>query len=440
MGTATVILHNFTVSALELTEAHRNWGNWGRQPPGRLTPGEQGSFEGVTDWAGTSGTVRYRTTTSTDPSQGVVREARELVVQWSCPVVGEDECDAFFSALHGGGEDDCPFAADIRKIDDARWVVNVVDNPAYSAATLTPGGSFSGYHGPGCASWGPDRLDLVSTTGSPDLLHRWYRDGVGWSGWETISMPPTRRQAAHLVPRWHAVAWGADRLDAFGVAGGHLEHVWYDGGGPGWGRWDDLGGEDLAGPLAVASSRTGDIDVLAVTDAGSIVHLAHARGAWSQWTHLDVLGTAANPLMIAAASPGPGIVDLFTVRSDSAVWRARRTDAGWSGWSPVGIAPSPLLELDSGSLSAVFDGSRFHLFAQAVGANLVQAEEQEFAVAGKEPGWNDWSYLAAGVDAVSSACRRGTTLHVLARTDRHLVNLFLPAQDANGQLGRELLD
>ena len=300
---------------------------------------------------------------------------------------------------------------------------------AYAVANHTVGGIFSQYHGPSATSWGPDRIDLVAAADAGTLLHRYYELGRGWFGWETISPSEAGRDPLAHVPRWHSCSWGPNRLDVFGVKNGHLEHVWYQGGAndPGWGNFDDLGGQALTGYLAVAAPARGRLEVMAIDESGAIQHLSFGPGGWSTWSTVEALGHVANRLMFTATSPEHGVVDLFTVMAgdhQGLLSRARYTPgAGWGLWEPLGRGPAPL-DLNSGSLAAASDGSKMWLFGMAAeGGNLMFTREFEWMLPGQQRGWADWQYLTSA-DHGGSACRRGTALHVFASIDEHPANVY----------------
>ena len=297
---------------------------------------------------------------------------------------------------------------------------------AYASPVRANGGTFQDYYGPSAASSGPDRIDLFASADAGSLLHRFYQDGQGWSGWETVSPSQPGRDPRSHVPRWWSCSWGQDRFDVFGVKNGHLEHLWYQGGvdGPGWGDYDDLGGDGLTQYLAVAAPSPGRLDVMGIDEAGAIQHLAFGPAGWSTWSAVDKLGTVANPLMFAAASSENGVTSLFTVLAEpeGQLCRAKHSpDNGWQVWEILGAGPAPL-NLNMG-LTAAAVGNRMWLFGMADERVLSYTRELPLAQREHPIRWAPWTLLAP-VTRVGSACRRGTSMHVFGSIDGHPANVY----------------
>jgi len=129
-------------------------------------------------------------------------------------------------------------------------------------------------------------LEVFAVTLDGELRHRWH-DG-SWSPWTAMPLPRDTR-ALHIGA-------GADGqwLDLFIVsATGRLLHRWW-GEYKGWSGWNDWGG-DFAGPVYVASVHEHHNEVWTYR-GGALVHSWLASGTWSDWwafnwTDRDSLGS-----------------------------------------------------------------------------------------------------------------------------------------------------
>ncbi len=72
-----------------------------------------------------------------------------------------------------------------------------------------------------------------------------------WGGWEGLG--------GVLVSQPHAVSWGPNRLDVFGVGTDHaVWHRWWD--GSNWGGWESLGGSVIS-PVSATSWAANRLDL-----------------------------------------------------------------------------------------------------------------------------------------------------------------------------------
>ncbi|MBW4717124.1 hypothetical protein [Saccharothrix obliqua] len=108
---------------------------------------------------------------------------------------------------------------------------------------------------PAAVSWrSGTRLDVFVRGEDAHLWHKWWTDGVGWSGWEDLG--------GDIASAPSVISFDDGRLDVFArSAGNTLLHRWWTAGG-GWSGSEDLGGDIRHSP---AAAKTGHrrIDVLA---------------------------------------------------------------------------------------------------------------------------------------------------------------------------------
>jgi len=180
-----------------------------------------------------------------------------------------------------------------------------------------------------------DRVDVFATGQTGELLHT-FRDGVEWSGFESLGIPVLEVAGAkRSVPLSGSVAacrCGTDRMALF-VRGssGDLMMKWWD--GKAWSEFASLGWPELedetypavtftaplTGPPAACSWGPDRMDVFARGARGEIVHKWWNGREWSDFSSLGmpVTADAERQLLpsagaVAACSWGTGRLDVFT--------------------------------------------------------------------------------------------------------------------------------
>ena len=204
-------------------------------------------------------------------------------------------------------------------------------------------------HPPAVTAWSANRLDLFAVDTAGTMNHKAW-SGLAWGDWEPLG------GAAASPPS--VVSWGPYRLDAFALASDHTVSHWSWQGG--WGQ-DSLGGA-LASPPAVASWGPGRLDVFGVDADGQLQH-AYFAAAWSAW---EALGGALDPTIAPTViARQPGILDIFAVGSDRAVWHLAWNGVAWTEWESLGgQVKSPPAD-GAGAGGGVVEGG------QATGGGLV---------------------------------------------------------------------
>ncbi|MBI4583278.1 MAG: hypothetical protein HY717_04565, partial [Planctomycetes bacterium] len=211
-------------------------------------------------------------------------------------------------------------SGDIHVVDFYRW------EPFY---VLSKGA-------PASASWGPGRVDLFVVGTDNSVYHKWF-DG-NWKPslqdinlWEQFAISAKHRPAT--------ASWGPGRLDLFAVGSDDaVYHKWFDGS---WhpspvetDSWERFAISAKHGPAA-ASWGPGRLDLFVVGSDDAVYH-KWFQGGWypspvetDSWERFAI-SAKHGP---AAASWGPGRLDLFVVGSDDAVYH-KWFDGSWHP-SPV---------------------------------------------------------------------------------------------------------
>jgi hypothetical protein len=156
---------------------------------------------------------------------------------------------------------------------------------------------------------------------------------------------------------------------------------------PNWYGWDTLDGK-ITGTPAVASSRTGRIDVFANGTDNKLYQRTY-DGSWSAWTPIgDAL--ASDP---AVVSWGPGRFDLFARGEQDAVYHKAFDGGRWHDWVSLGgkIKFAPAV--------SSWGPGRLDVFA--VGTN------DELHHMAWDNGWHPWHSLGGGVSATPAAVSWG---------------------------------
>lgn len=186
----------------------------------------------------------------------------------------------------------------------------------------------------------------------------------GWPGarketswWRGSASPQTPHQWSAWTPTANGLAsapaaasWDAKRTDLFAISSaGTLVQRWMVSGG-GWGpgsSWHDLGappGRRLVHSPVVVSRGPGMLDVFAVANDGAVWQKAYNTStSWQPWYSLGGKATSAP----AAASMDSGHVTVV-VRGTSNKLHSRtwRRGQGWTGWStlaPEAVTSAPAL-------------------------------------------------------------------------------------------------
>jgi len=176
---------------------------------------------------------------------------------------------------------------------------------------------------PAAARWGT-RTDVFVRATDNEVWHI-FREGTGWSAWESLAGFTTFSPAA--------VWQSSDRLDLVARGfDGKLWHRYYT--GHAWHPWRPVGGE-LASAPAVLSGGPGYLDVFALDVDGEVLHLPYAGGAWGSW---ESLGGELTTAPAAALFPG-GIIHVLGRGPDNALWQAIRAGGSWGSWVLRGRLP-----------------------------------------------------------------------------------------------------
>jgi hypothetical protein len=138
------------------------------------------------------------------------------------------------------------------------------------------------------------------------------------------------------------VAWGANRLDIFGLGTDHaMYHKAWNGSAwlPSQSGWDGLGGI-FTSPPAVASWSANRLDIFGLGTDSAMYHKAWNGSAWlpsqSGWEGLG--GIFASPQ--AAVAWGPNRLDIFGLGTDHAMYHKAWNGSAWlpsqTGWEGLG--------------------------------------------------------------------------------------------------------
>jgi hypothetical protein len=152
-------------------------------------------------------------------------------------------------------------------------------------------------------------------------------------------------------------SWGADRVDCFIVGNdGRMYHTWSDVGSSGDARdfapWFAEPGAPRAGfdpsvGLGVTAWAPGRLDIMAITQDGSVAHRYYDGSAWrpTDWENLG-RPAAAKVRGIGCASWGVNRIDCFTRGLDRRVYQVRWDGVSW-GWFDMGPLPTGTLRDNS---------------------------------------------------------------------------------------------
>jgi len=182
--------------------------------------------------------------------------------------------------------------------------------------------------GPGCVSWGHDRVDIVARAEDNTVLH-WYWNGSGWY---------SDNLGGNITNDPDIASAGEKYLDVFGRApDGSVSHRWYN--GSSWGNWETLTSPNVvvSGVGAVGSGGN-RVDVVGRAPNNTVFHLYYYEG----W-HTENFGGIAQgtPDM---SSWGPGNYDVWMRGTDDGLWQRWWTGSYWTDWAhpgPGSFAASP---------------------------------------------------------------------------------------------------
>jgi Astacin (Peptidase family M12A) len=188
---------------------------------------------------------------------------------------------------------------------------------------------------PACASWGPDRVDVV-VLGTDNVFYKIGYHGGAWeAGPWSIGTPAGGTPSAPAI-----AAWGPDRLDVFSIAGGSL--LWKRWNGISWSGWSIPrtvpSGVLFTGSPGAASEASGKIAVAARGNNGKLYLLEYTDPNWgASWSEIGVANGSGvgSP---SVASWGSGRID-FVVTGGSPnnfAWIKSRVSGTWYGWYPMG--------------------------------------------------------------------------------------------------------
>jgi hypothetical protein len=140
-----------------------------------------------------------------------------------------------------------------------------------------------------------------------------------------------------------------------------------------WSPWESLGGVFTTGPAA-ASRGPGRLDVFGRGGDFALWHARFANGRWSDWVSLGG-GLTSRP---AAASRERGSMTVFARGTDNALWY-RAHHMYWSSWKSLGG------ELVSGPAACSWPSvGRLDVFAFRRGSELMQRTYRN--------GWRNWEF------------------------------------------------
>ena len=236
---------------------------------------------------------------------------------------------------------------------------------AWQANWESLGGTFKSM--PVAVAWGPNRLDVFGLGTDNAMYHKAWTGSVlagrvGEPRGCVQSAPrqswpqarePTRRlrpghQQRHMYHKawtgaaWQAnwedlggvfnsppavAAWGANRLDIFGLGTDNAMYhkAWT---GAAWqANWEDLGGV-FDSPPAVAAWGANRLDVFGLGTDNAMYHKAWTGAAWqANWE--DLGGVFDSPPAVVAW--GPSRLDVFGLGTNDAMYHKAWTGAAWRG-------------------------------------------------------------------------------------------------------------
>ena len=199
------------------------------------------------------------------------------------------------------------------------------------------GGYFSST--PVVVSWGPGRLDLFARHADFSLRHRLFENG-DWAGdWQNLG--------GSLASEPAAVTWGRDRLDIFAVGNkdgvtpdGGLIHRWWD--GDIWNDWEQIAGKSTGDDVAFTSAPAaaswgpGRLDVFAVHSDGTLQHVWFGDSSWSNPEPVSPsVKMRSTPMVLVT---GSNQLEVVAPGRDHNMWRKTLKGSTWDSenWWQLG--------------------------------------------------------------------------------------------------------
>lgn len=233
------------------------------------------------------------------------------------------------------------------------------------------------------ASWGPNRLDVVTRSPANNVWRKTW-DGTAWSSWVSLSAP-----SGGITSDPSVVSWGSNSLHVF--ARGADNALWMrQWNGSSWSAWTSLGmptGGLSSGPDA-ASLGEGHLDVFARGSGNALWHKWFAGGSWSAWESLG--GTLTSD----PSAVGWGWSDLHVFAKGGEGKLIHKQWNGSSGWSPVWTTMEGVLG-SAPDASQWFEYNRYrvmHAFAVGGSSNLYQNTWSQ-----RTNAWTGWSSLGGTI-------------------------------------------
>jgi len=203
---------------------------------------------------------------------------------------------------------------------------------------------------PAVVSWSQStaRVDIVivgqAANDVPRVWKRAFANGAWEGAWESSMGIPA---GVTLQGGVALASWGTDRLDIF--ANDNNKRLWHQSWNPGYGGWDQPGGQCPGGQLgrpAAVSWGPGRIDIVARAADSSIYQLVWDSAGWSSWIKLISVNSAHDP---AIASYQPSHLEIFTGGAANRLYQLTclsgtcKSASSWTGWWPFGgiITSSP---------------------------------------------------------------------------------------------------
>ena len=172
---------------------------------------------------------------------------------------------------------------------------------------------------PAATTPAPGRLDVVVRGVDDQLWHKWF-DAGSWSGWEALGGLTTAGPATTVVSGIGSTSSSTASTASSGTSGGTAP-------GPTGCHW---AASSWTRPAA-ASWGPGRLDVVVRGVDDQLWHKWFDAGSWSGWEPLGGL-TTAGP---ATTSWSAGRLDVFVNGIDGQLWH-KWWDGAWSDWVPLG--------------------------------------------------------------------------------------------------------
>jgi hypothetical protein len=239
-------------------------------------------------------------------------------------------------------------------------------------------------------SWGNNRIDLFVNGTDGAIWHKWW-DGRAWRGWESLG------GCSPATPT--AVSTDPGRVDVFVVGCGASTPPLYrkSWDGSRWSDWQSEGGAYLAG-LAATTFHNGRWDVFTISPQNRLNHVWFDGQRHTEELYLKNDSISA----LAAASWGPGHIDVFAINRGIMQRRTWDNSTGWSqqwetvdeianrGIGAVSWGPGRIDTFERGNNTDVNDGTVWHKWFE--GGTWNSGRESQGGVALTGPiGASSWS-------------------------------------------------